>query len=236
MLVRPALNLFLVADGMGGHNAGEVASALAALSLENCFAAGAKAPLPAELIDDPRDLGPDARRLLAAVRKANADVHEIACTHAEHKGMGTTVVAACFTPETGEFHVAHVGDSRCYRLRGGILEQLTQDHSLIGEALAQMPDLTPEQLAMLPKNVISRALGRGPTVQVDVRTEAVEAGDAYLLCSDGLSGVVTDEALARMVDSSADVESICGALIEAARDGGAPDNVSAIVVRIERAL
>lgn len=233
LLIKPAIDFYVVADGMGGHNAGEVASALAALSIENCLMAARSAPLPEELTADPRPLAPEAKNLVAAVRKANADVFEISKSHAEHAGMGTTVVATLLSRTTGEFHVAHVGDSRCYRLRGGKLEQLTQDHSLIGEAIAFKPDITEAELALFPKNVISRALGRGASVEIDVRTEALESGDVFLLCSDGLSGMVTDASILRHLEDEPEPDAACRALIQAANEAGGTDNVSVIVLRVE---
>ncbi|HEX7671474.1 MAG TPA: protein phosphatase 2C domain-containing protein, partial [Polyangiaceae bacterium] len=167
LLLSPELGLFVVADGMGGHNAGEVASALAALSLENCYRVSRTEPLPSDLTEDPRPLSHDARCLLGAARKANSDVFEISKTHAEHKGMGTTLVAVAVSRPTSEISIAHVGDSRCYRVRGGKIEQLTRDHSLVGDALAWKPDLTEAEIALLPKNIISRALGRGTSVEID---------------------------------------------------------------------
>lgn len=233
MRLAPAIDLFIVADGMGGHNAGEVASALAALSLENCFSAARHTALPAELLEDPRPLSDAARLLAASVRKANADVFEISSTHTEHKGMGTTMVAMHVSRDTGEAHVAHVGDSRCYRIRGGVIEQLTRDHSLIGDALAWKPDLTEAELAMLPKNVISRALGRAKTVEVDIRSDPALPGDVYVLCSDGLSGHVKDPGILEIVQRSRTLEEACEALIAAANEDGGTDNVTAVLVRID---
>lgn len=235
MRLAPGLDLFVVADGMGGHNAGEVASALAALSLENCFAAARHSQLPAELLEDPRPLSEPARRLLAAVRKSNSDVFEISSTHAEHKGMGTTVVALHVSRDTGEVCIAHVGDSRCYRIRAGSIEQLTRDHSLIGDALAWKPDLTEAELAMLPKNVISRALGRGKAVEVDMRSEQAVPGDVYVLCSDGLSGHVDDPGILGHVQRAPNLESACDSLIASANEGGGTDNVTVVLVRLDPA-
>jgi len=229
----PALDLFIVADGMGGHNAGEVASALAALSLENCFAASRSEPLPPELTNDPRPLSPEARDLVASARKANADVFEISKTHPEHQGMGTTLVAAHVSRATGEFHVAHVGDSRCYRVRGGTIEQLTRDHSLISDALAFKPDLTEAELALFPKNVISRALGRAAAVDIDVRSDALHPGDVYLLCSDGLTGMVDDATILSCIQNAPNLDLACAALIDAANAGGGEDNVTAILIRTD---
>lgn len=230
--LNPEINLFVVADGMGGHNAGEIASALTVLSIENCLMAARSAPLPEELTADPRSLSAEARNLVAAVRKANADVFEISKSHPEHAGMGTTVVAAYFALDSGELHIAHVGDSRCYRLRDGKLEQLTQDHSLIGEAMAYKPDITEAELAMFPKNVISRALGRGEKVEIDVRTETVRPGDRYLLCSDGLCGMIRDAAIQAHLEREPDPGPACQTLIEAANSAGGQDNVTVIVIRV----
>jgi serine/threonine protein phosphatase PrpC len=233
LLLSPELDLFVVADGMGGHNAGEVASALAALSLENCFRASRTETLPPELTDDPRSLTNDARSLLAAVRKANADIFEISKTHAEHSGMGTTLVAVHVSRAAGEIHIAHVGDSRCYRVRDGKIEQLTRDHSLVGDALAWKPDLTEQEIALLPKNIISRALGRVPVVDIDIRTEPLRPGDVYLLCSDGLSGMVDDASLLAHVELGQQPEELCQALIAAANAAGGTDNVTALVMRMD---
>jgi serine/threonine protein phosphatase PrpC len=233
LLLSLELDLFIVTDGMGGHNAGEVASALAALSLENCFRASQSEALPSELAEDPRPLAPDARRLLAAARKANADVFEISNTHVEHKGMGTTLVAVHVSRAAGEIHVAHVGDSRCYRVRDGKIEPLTRDHSLIGDALAWKPDLTEAELALFPKNIISRALGRARSVEIDVRTEALRPGDVYLLCTDGLSGMVNDAAILAAVERGLEPSAVSNALIVAANEAGGTDNVTVVVIRVD---
>ena len=142
VLVREDLGLFVVADGAGGHNAGEVASALAARSMENYFGATIRATHAAPEFNR-LGMPNGARRLSAAVHKANRDVVEIARTSAKHRGMGTTVVAAYFSPRSGLMHVAHVGDSRCYRMRDGDFELLTQDHSLLTDVLEQRPDPQP---------------------------------------------------------------------------------------------
>src|SRR4029079_12642272 len=125
--------------------------------------------------------------------------------HAQHKGMGSTVVAALVSRDAGQIHIAHVGDSRCYRIRDGVIEPLTRDHSLINEALALKPDLTKAQIARLPKNVITRALGMSSVVQVYVRSEAVQPGDTFLLCSDGLSGLVPDDKILDIVEIASDI-------------------------------
>jgi protein phosphatase len=233
ILVRPDLGLFVVADGMGGHNAGDVASKLAAASVNDFFEATATGPVPGEPTDEDEGLTPDARRLAVGVRKANSDVHEVSSTNRQHRGMGSTMVALFVPASSGFAHVAHVGDSRCYRFREGKLEQLTRDHSLINDALELKPDLTPAELARLPKNIITRALGMKDAVLVDVRTEALRPGDTFLLCSDGLSGPVKDPQIHEVLAQGGDVHDMCVKLVALANDGGGNDNISAIVVRAD---
>jgi protein phosphatase len=147
--------------------------------------------------------------------------------------MGTTVVAAAFHQSSGEFYVAHAGDSRCYRLRGGALTQLTRDHSLVSDALLERPDLSPTDLAYLPKNVITRALGIGPTVDVDLWVEHSAPGDTFLLCSDGLHGLVSDEELLDILEQNPVLTEACAALVDRANLAGGKDNITAVLVRIE---
>ncbi len=231
ILVRPELGLYVVADGMGGHNAGNVASALVTTSIDNFFHATETDALPAPKADD-AGLNDDARRIAHAVRKANRDVYEISSTHQQHHGMGSTVVAAYLPPGSDEVHVAHVGDSRCYRVRDGEIKQLTRDHSLINDALDIKPDLTEADLARLPKNIITRALGMKDVVKVDIRSEKVKPGDMFLLCSDGLSGMVTDPDIGDVLGMSEQVTDACEVLVAMANDAGGTDNISAVVVRV----
>src|SRR5258708_13665184 len=118
--------------------------------------------------------------------------------------MGTTVVGALFSPKKNRMYIGHVGDSRCYRIRRGELRQMTRDHSLINDYLMAMPDLTEEQKSELPKNVITRALGMQDQVMVDLQTDEPQAGDMYLLCSDGLSGMIADHEILDILISTAD--------------------------------
>ncbi|MBW2526071.1 MAG: protein phosphatase 2C domain-containing protein [Deltaproteobacteria bacterium] len=235
ILLQRDLRLYVVADGMGGHNAGEVASALAAHSLENFFAASVSDGIPDAFGEGDGDLPLGAQRLRAAVRKANADVYEIASTKKQHSGMGSTVVAAHVAEDEGRMHICHVGDSRCYRIRDGEIEQLTRDHSLVNDALAMRPDLTEELLAELPANVITRAVGTQAKVEVDLRTEALEQDDLYLLCSDGLSGLVTAEQIADVCGLTQDLDEMCELLVVMANEAGGSDNISAIAIRVESA-
>jgi protein phosphatase len=232
LLIAPKLSLFAVADGMGGHSAGDVASKLTAVSLFNFFEATQADPGAAHIADRP-ELPPEARRLIAGVCKANSDVFEISSTFTEHKGMGSTIVALHFSRSM--IHLAHVGDSRCYRIRDGEIQQLTRDHSLINDALELKPDLTPKELARLPKNVITRALGMGKTVQVDVQSQPALLRDVYLLCSDGLTGMVNPTQILEVFDITEDLNEACELLIAMANEAGGTDNISALLIRMEEA-
>jgi len=234
LLVEPELDLFVVADGMGGHSAGDVASSLATKSIATYFGALRHGPPASDGGSvNSQALPLEAANLVTAIRKANQELYAISSTDPRHKGMGSTIVALLFSRAHGQVHVAHVGDSRCYRIRDGEIEQLTRDHSLVNEALALKPDLTKAQIARLPKNVITRALGMAPVVQVDIRTEHLEPGDAFLLCSDGLSGLVPDEQMLEIVGMADDINEACELLIAFANDAGGTDNISALVVRVE---
>jgi protein phosphatase len=229
VLVRTDLDLYAVADGAGGHRSGEIASALAARSLENYFGATIRRThLEPEF--DRFGIPFGARRLSAAILKANRDVIEIAKASPEHKGMGTTVVAACFSPRSGLMHIGHAGDSRCYRLRGGHLEQLTQDHSLLTDVLEQRPELDDSVLERLPKSVVTRALGLDPKLRLSLRSYAVVAGDRYLLCSDGLSGPLPATELAHALGANEEPKTVVLDLIRRANAAGGPDNIAALVI------
>lgn len=229
VLVRDDLGLYVVADGAGGHKTGEVASALCTRSMANYFGATVRATY-----EQPEfnrfGIPTGARRLSAAVLKANRDILEISQSSQAHRGMGTTVVAACFSPRSGLLHVAHVGDSRCYRLRGGHLELLTQDHSLLTDVIEQRPELDDDVLARLPKNVVTRALGMEEQLRVSIRSHTVVEGDRYLLCSDGLSGPVPGPLLAMALSRDEPVEQIVQRLVRLANEAGGPDNIAALVI------
>lgn len=231
-LVRRDLGLFLVADGMGGHRAGDVASTLVTLSMSNFFEATRASEVPdtyRAAVDG--GYAPAARRLAAGIRKANRDVHHVSSHNGAHYGMGSTVVAAHFTPGSGKLHVAHVGDSRCYRVRSGDIKQLTNDHSLVAELLAVQPDLTEEELALMPTNIITRALGLEEDVMVDVASHRVEAGDTYVLCSDGLNGMLSDAQIFEAVTLMDTPRQTSELLVLLANEAGGVDNVTAVVMR-----
>jgi protein phosphatase len=231
VFLAPEHNLFLVADGMGGHASGNVASSLAAKSIRNFFEATAGVPFDEPLHPDDGDAPAPGRRLASAIRKANRDIHEISTTQERHKGMGSTLVAIHLAGE--DIFIAHVGDSRCYRTRGGELQPMTRDHSLYNEALALKPDLSPARLAKLPKNVITRALGMSATVKVELRREKLAIGDQFLLCSDGLTGMVKDDDILGLVGLSDDLKESCELLIAMANEAGGSDNISVVLVRVD---
>jgi len=232
LLARDDLGLYLVADGAGGHNAGEVASALCAHSIANYFGATVRSAHQSPEFDR-FGIANGARRLSAAVLKANRDIVEISRSSQAHRGMGTTVVATYFSPRAGLMHLAHVGDSRCYRLRSGHLELLTKDHSLLTDVIEQRPELDDQRLSQLPKNVVTRALGMDGQLRVSMRSYAVVEGDRYLLCSDGLSKPVSAPTLAAALGRDEPAQHTATRLIELANDAGGPDNVTALVLHCQ---
>ena len=232
ILLRPDLSLFILADGAGGHNAGNVASALATTAIANFFeATGPGRDAHVEEPDlDAFGLPIAARRLAAALQKANEDILEIAKTSNKLRGMGTTAVAVSCFERTGTIHIAHVGDSRCYRWRDGVLELLTHDHSLLNDALELRPNIDDAALARLPQNVVTRALGMEASVRVSVRSFRMLAGDKYLLCSDGLSDTVEEDTMGDVLAVDRSPDEIVRALVGKALERDARDNIAAIVV------
>lgn len=228
VLVREDLQLFIVADGAGGHKAGDVAARLAAWSIANYIEATESEDRERPEFDR-FGLPTAARRLSSAVHKANSDVHEIASSCSRTKGMGTTVVAVLFSPRSGLLHLSHVGDSRCYRLRGGHLELMTQDHSLLTDVLEEHPDLEDAVLETLPKHAVTRALGMKATARVSLRSHEALPGDRYLLCSDGLSSYVPARVIARILGEPRPPDAVVQLLLNAANDAGGRDNVAVVV-------
>jgi protein phosphatase len=208
--------LFAIADGMGGAQAGEVASGLAAAAFEEGAAA---------------IHGEDGVATL--VRAANARIFERAVHDPTVAGMGTTATVAVVDESAGTMTLAHVGDSRAYRYRGGALEQLTTDHSLVGE-LVRSGRLTEDEAAVHPhRSVITRALGTDADVEVDTLTVEVVPGDLVLLCSDGLSAMVRDEEIARVLEATGAAPREAGeALIAAANAAGGEDNVTVVLFEL----
>ena len=208
-------HLFLVADGMGAHAAGELASKMAADGI------------PLKYFKE-RQL-PPAEALRASVRELNAQIHERGESNLEFKGMGTTCSALVLLPEGAV--VAHVGDSRVYRLRKGKLEQLSFDHSLVWE-LQAAGDFQDADTIHLPKNIITRSLGPNPNVEVDLEGPfPLEVGDTFLLCSDGLTGEVKDDEIGLILECLPPEEA-ARVLVDLANLRGGPDNITVIIVKI----
>ncbi len=221
--------LYIVADGMGGHASGEVASKMAVDSLKEFFAATAQDPERTWPYKMDRSKGYEENRLITGIKLANLRIYESAQRDPRQRGMGTTIVTM-FAVEDGVY-VAHVGDSRVYRVRDDKIEQLTEDHSLLNDYI-KMKHLTPEEIANFPhKNVIVRALGMKDTVKVDTRYEQPRAGDMYLLCSDGLSGPVNDDLLLEISSGSPDLKTAASRLIAKANENGGPDNITVVLAR-----
>lgn len=229
VLLRADLSLFAVADGAGGHAAGNVASALATTTAAHYFEGTQEEAAHAPAYDE-IGLSYAARRLATAFQRANQEVIEVANTSDRRKGMGTTLVAAAFDLKHATLVLGHVGDSRCYRLRDGRLERLTQDHTLINDVLEIQPDIDPDRAAALPRNVITNALGMEDRVRVSVRTHEVAPGDRYLLCSDGLTDEVDDGQLQQGLQLAGSAEEAVRLLIDLANDGGSRDNIACVVL------
>ncbi|MBN2496734.1 MAG: Stp1/IreP family PP2C-type Ser/Thr phosphatase [Deltaproteobacteria bacterium] len=231
LLQLPEESLFLVADGMGGHSSGEVASQIAVEAVSNFF----KATRQDSDITWPYKMDKnrpyDENRFIMAIKLANLRIHEAAQREARYRGMGTTVAGLHFID--GQALVAHVGDSRVYLIRNGKLSQITEDHSLLNDYI-KAKKLTAEEIENFPhKNVIVRALGMKETVLVDLSRHNVQPGDIMLACSDGLSGMVNDPDLLKIVQNSDGLESACKSLIDAANKNGGVDNITVVLSQVQ---
>jgi protein phosphatase len=212
-------HLFVIADGMGRHAAGEVASKLAVDAIGDAFL---NKTLPSWTPDGA--MPKRAAELRNAILLANEKVYAQSREVDEYAGMGTTVVSCFFSPNNQRVYIAHVGDSRCYRYRGAVLSQLTKDHTL-GAAGIQGKS----------SSVLSRAVGVEERVDVDLHMESPLPGDLYLLCSDGLSRMVTDDEIASTLSTTKDLDACATKLIETANARGGRDNITTILVRVEDA-
>lgn len=252
-LINEELNLFVVADGMGGHAGGEYASAIAVNTVEEVVAGvdplpdtpSTAAPAFADLepADEPTEPveGEEAekrsdevelirQKLVHAIRLAGRRIFEKAREQPEYHGMGTTAVVVLI--EKAHAFVAHVGDSRVYLVRDGSIQQLTEDHSLVAEKIRHGL-LTPEEArSHRMRNVITRSLGYQEDVDVDISVRRVQRGDRFLLCSDGLSGHVADEEMAELVNRLSPQDA-ARMLVELACERGGEDNITTIVASIE---
>ncbi len=214
MLARAPL--FVVADGMGGAQAGEVASMTAIKAFEEGLPAG----LPEEALQD-------------SIGVANRTIHDQAHSDSSLSGMGTTITAAAVDSQREEVVIGHVGDSRAYRLRDGIIQRLTRDHSLV-EEMRRRGQITEEQAEDHPqRSIITRALGPEPEVEVDVQSVPAEPGDIFMLCSDGLTTMLADERIRVIIEEAVSLDAATRALVDEANIAGGRDNITVLLFQIE---
>lgn len=226
--INPEHGFAILADGMGGYNAGEVASKIAAVVVEESL----ENQLQQHSFDNPLTRSKHIQQAMTdAILRANISIIEAALNEPEYSGMGTTLVVTLFHHD--KITVAHIGDSRAYRLRGNELVQITRDHSLLQEQIdAGLISLEQAQYSQ-NRNLITRALGVDYDIETEIHDHTTEAGDIYLLCSDGLSDMLVDQQIADiLVTLSADLESAGNTLIQAANDHGGRDNISVILIKV----
>jgi protein phosphatase len=232
-LVLPEQGVFAVCDGMGGHASGEVASKLAAETVGEFYqrTKDEDATWPYKM---DRQLSYVENRLVCGIKLANWRIYEAQTKDPRCKGMGTTLVSCLVNGD--KVYFAHVGDSRGYRIRGGDIKQITRDHSLLEDYKEAKPDMTDDEQKNFPhKNVITRALGMRDTVQVDIKHDMIEDGDTFLLCCDGLSGMVEDKKMAEIVRGcSGDLEKAVASLVDTANRNGGVDNITVILLTCHR--
>jgi protein phosphatase len=229
LLVAPEIGILAVADGMGGHAAGEVASGLVIETLRD-YLSGKQPPATLPPLAPDSRLGPDANKLRAAIHLANARIFESIESRQELRGMGTTIVAALFQGD--RLTIGYVGDSRAYLFREGTLRQLTADHSWVQEQVA-LGLLSPSEAHRHPfRNIVTRALGSREEVLLDIHEERLNPGDTLLLCSDGLNSMLEDHRIEEIIRlAGEDTARACQDLVEAANQAGGEDNITVIVAR-----
>jgi serine/threonine protein phosphatase PrpC len=225
--MRPLAGLAIVADGMGGHNAGEVASRMAvdliAGGLETVAVAHGGSLEPAR-----------AQALIAEqIERANAEIYAVGGTRSDYAGMGTTVVVGLWYDN--RVSVGHVGDSRMYRLRAGALEQLTRDHSLVQEQIDRGTLTQDSARKSAIRSILTRAVGSEPCVYADMNTYEAVPDDIYLLCSDGLTEMLSDDQIGEVLAADRPLQHVANDLVQKANARGGVDNISVIVVRLARA-
>lgn len=226
--IAPEAGLVVVADGMGGHRAGEVASRLAVEAIRRHILDTLTGLEP---VGD--DGGLEVALVRDAIQQANRAIYECAREQPEYAGMGSTVVVTLFYGD--RLCVGHVGDSRLYRFRDTILEQVTEDHSVVQELVSRGLVTAEEARQSVSKNLVTRALGIDPEVEVDVAEYDVYDDDVYLLCSDGLNDVLADGDIELMLtEHGRDIEATARAMVDTANARGGPDNISVILVRARR--
>jgi PPM family protein phosphatase len=224
------IGLLVLADGMGGYNAGEVASGIAVKTIVNLVREQVERE-DMNVQDRESGLSRPTIILRDAIHRANKIIYQTAKTQPQCEGMGTTVVAALFFDN--KITIAHVGDSRLYRQRSDKLEQVTMDHSLLQELVDRGFYSAEEAQRAANKNYVTRALGVEPNVEVEIQEVAVQKGDAYMLCSDGLSDMVEDEDIHLTINTFSDnLDTVAKQLIQLANDNGGRDNVSVVMATV----
>lgn len=227
-----SIGLLVLADGMGGYNAGEVASEIAVLTLT---AEITEAMRDKSLIKLMPGLLPEAQMLLRAVDRANATIYQISQDQPQCAGMGTTLVVGIFTDD--KLIVGHIGDSRLYRLRQGSLVQITEDHSLLQEQLNAGLITAQQAKVSINKNLVTRALGIDPQVELEMQELDVQVDDVYLLCSDGLTDLVEDAVIAQILTGAdSDIEYAAAQLVQSAIEQGGKDNISVVIAKVNKSF
>jgi len=235
-LVYPEQNLFAVFDGMGGHAAGEVASGIAVREMKEFFELTGKDPEATWPFKDDRSRNYDENRLVTAIKLCNARIMETSEQDSSKKNMGTTCVSLLFVDRRSEpkAYVAHTGDSRVYLFRDSKLKRITIDHSLVEEYL-RLGKITEEEAKNFPqKNIILRALGQQRQVEVEINGHEPRPGDLFMLCSDGLSGMVEDRILESILQKqSGNLEACAKKLLDTANANGGVDNSTVVLARYD---
>lgn len=218
-------NFFVLADGMGGHQAGEVASREAVTHLCRLLKEAGLDQFQKKSLDELEDL------LRSAIQQLNGKIFALSCQNEKWKGMGTTLCCLLIHPEGIVY--AHVGDSRIYRFRQGVLEQLTQDHSLLRELmdLGQLGE--PDMDKFLYRNILTRAVGTEPIVEPEVHSSDVQIDDVYLLCSDGLTDMVAPDEIQNILSHSNTIHETTKKFIKTAKDRGGHDNITVILIKVQ---
>ena len=220
LLLRPDLGLFAVADGLGGHAAGEVASTLAIQTLEQVIGSHVHAVSGQGMLD----------LLTRAARTANHVIHQRSLANAAEAGMGTTLTAVLFEHDGNRWYAVHVGDSRLLRVRGGTIQQLTTDHTILQESLDETGSST--HMPYHPAaHLLSRALGVSAQAEVDTKQEELRKDDLLLLCSDGLTNMLTEHQILWLLRPALSLEELCRRLLQSANEAGGTDNITAILIR-----
>lgn len=228
------MGFVVLADGMGGYKAGEVASEMAVLSITAGLMEGLANQQPGK-VDSALGKQAEAQLIVDAVKSANEVIYSVSQSQPQCAGMGTTLVVGVFT--NNKLLVGHIGDSRMYRLRNQVLSQITEDHSLLQEQI-KSGLITPEQAKYSAnKNLVTRALGVDPEVELELNEYDVEVGDIYLVCSDGLSDLVDDEVIESALNKlMPDINVAAQALVQLANENGGKDNISVILILVKESF